>query len=191
MNAFFLIVIFLIVLLIALLLLAPFHLDLNIRKKGPLRQGGFRLAWLGLTLRRTEFSEQKEAGEEQEQSVGKTGVVPYFRLSSLINAAPALLGILFRLFRSIHIKEISGRVCFGLDDPAETAVLIGYLFSAAAAFGLYSDRVSLVPWFEGERLEGDLVVQVEAKLLWAAWAIIQALREKEIRLLLKEMAGWK
>jgi hypothetical protein len=234
MDLIFLTIVLAAVILLALPLLAPFHLDMNIRKDGPLLEGGFSLSCLGLTLKRADFSyqttwellasmsnrepEKKDAGNREGQpgiGIGrekdemmamagdekekkpsgepaeKKGAMSSVRVSSLINAAPPLGGVLFRLLRSILIKKISGRVCFGLDDPADTAVLSGYLSMAAAALGRLPSRVSFHPWFEGERLEGEMAVQVEARPLWAALAVIRAVRKKEIRLLLKEMAGWK
>ena len=46
------------IILLAFLLLAPFHLSLNIGKKGPLIKGSIRLTWLGLTLMKAEISPQ-------------------------------------------------------------------------------------------------------------------------------------
>jgi hypothetical protein len=213
------------VILLAFLLLAPFHLSLNVGKKGPLVEGSIKLAWLGLTLKKAEISPQsagdllasiwkEEAGkEERAVEVRKTkgeekareekeeidnptdnqkaGAVRPPSIQSLINAAPSLAKILRDLQKSIHFKKSSCRLCFGLDDPAQTAIISGYLWSLASVLGLIQSKIFIIePWFEGERLEGELVAEIEVRLWWAVFAVIQGLREREIRLLLREMLGW-
>ena len=212
------------VILLAFLLLAPFHLSLNIGKKGPLIVGSIKLAWLGLTLKKAEISPQsagdllasiwkEEAGKEERavedrKSNGeekareekeeidnptdnqKAGAVRPPSIQSLINAAPSLAKILRDLLKSIRFKKSSCRLCFGLDDPAKTAIISGYLWSLASVLGLFQAKIFIEPLFEGERLEGELIAEIEVRLWWAVFAVIQGLREREIRLLLREMLGW-
>jgi hypothetical protein len=198
MQFYYLAVFFLIIIiLLAFLLLAPFHLSLNIGKKGPLIEGSIWLTWLGLTLMKAEISPQSagdllasiwkkasgtkdrtiEARKSDEEEMGreerseidnqKTGAVRPLSIQSLINAAPALAKILRDLLKSIHFKNISCRLCFGLDDPAQTAIISGYLWFLASALGLFSARIFIEPF-----------------------AVVQVLRVREIRLLLRETLGW-
>ena len=206
----------LLLILLAILLLAPFDLSLNIGKKGPLVWGSIKLAWLGLTLRKVEISPQsvddllasirkEEAGKEKravdepktnfkEKAVEKMTEQGRNKgrehIQSLIDAAPALAKILWDLQRSIHFRKSSCRLCFGLNDPAQTAIVSGYLWFLASALGTSSANISIDPWFEGERLEGRLIAEIEARLLSPVITVIKAIRIREIRLLLKKMLGW-
>jgi hypothetical protein len=111
-------------------------------------------------------------------------------IQSLIDAAPPLAKILWDLLKSIHFKKSSCRLCFGLDDPAQTAIVSGYLWFLASALGTLSANMIIDPWFAGVRLEGELKAEIEARLLWPVLAVIKAMRISEIRLLLKDMLGW-
>lgn len=218
---------FILIILLAFLLLAPFHLLLNIGKKGPLIEGSIRLAWLGLPLIKAEISPQstsdlrafiwkeetgkgegavegrktngeekvggektKEEKEESEIDNQNASGVRSPSIKSLLDAAPALAKILRYLLKSIRVKKLSSRLCFGLNDPAQTAIISGYIWFLASALGLFPASISIEPWFEGERLEGEFMAEIEVRLLWSALAMTQVLRVRETRLLLREMLGW-
>jgi hypothetical protein len=257
----FLVIFFLFFMIVlAFILIVPIHLSLDIRKKGPLLQGGYKLTWVGITLGKNEILPQsardllasiskegagkkvqatedrkskaqevvrekkesqgeeegreregkgegveeegrneKEAGEEakMEDKSGidspadkpRNGVIGPPRIQSLVNVAPALANILLDLLKSILFKKLSCRLCFGWEDPAQTAVISGYLWSLASVLDPFQAKISIEPWFEGERLEGEFMAEIEARLLWSVFAVIQALRKREIRLLIKEMLG--
>jgi hypothetical protein len=138
--------------------------------------------------REAKLEERSEIDNSEDNQ--KAGVVRSPKIQSLINAAPALANILMDLLRTILFKKISCRLCFGLGDPAQTAIISGYLWSLASVLGLIQSKIFIEPWFEGERLEGELVAEIEVRLWWAVFAMIQGLREREIRLLLREMLGW-
>lgn len=111
-------------------------------------------------------------------------------IQSLIDVAPALVKILWDLLKSIHFKKSSCRLCFGLDDPAQTAIISGYLWFLASALGISLSNISIDPWFDGVRLEGQLKAEIEARLICPVFAVIKAVRIREIRQLLKGMLGW-
>jgi hypothetical protein len=145
--------------------------------------------WKKKAVLRTNEKELDGNGEESEKGE-TTDATRHPSISSLIDAAPPLAKILWNLLRSIHFKKNSCRLCFGLNDPAQTAIISGYLWFLASALGVFSANISIDPWFDGERLEGELIAEVEARLLWPVFAVIKALRVREIRILLKEMLGW-
>lgn len=199
---------FLIIAVSAILIL-PLRLSLFISKNKATIQGSMLLSWSGLTLVNEELlpksagellagrdecevkqetsQTENEMGRGEEKAAKKSSSI---NLSSLLNAAFALKDMLIYLLRTIRIRNASVRLCFGFDDPADTAIMSGHLFSLAAASGLFPGRVFIYPWFGGERLDGELVMEIEVRLMWVAWAFIRALRAKEIRKLLMEAAGW-
>jgi hypothetical protein len=112
-------------------------------------------------------------------------------IRSLIDAAPALAELLEDLGRSIRIKKFSCRLCFGYNDPAQTAIISGYIWFFASLFGVSLADLVLEPWFNGLRLEGKLDTEVRAKPISPIWAGVKSLRRKEIRQLAREMLGWR
>lgn len=111
-------------------------------------------------------------------------------IRSLINAAPAMAELLGDLGRSIRIKKFSCRLCFGLNDPAQTAIISGYIWFFASALGVSLADMVLEPWFYGLRLEGRLEAEIRARLISPIWAAVKSLRRKEIRRLVGEILGW-
>ncbi len=109
---------------------------------------------------------------------------------TLLDAAPAIINFLLDLLKTIVLEKLSCRLCFGLNDPADTAVLSGYFWSMASTLGLFRANVFIEPCFEGERLEGVFEAELKARLIHIALAVINALREKEIRSLIRDVAGW-
>jgi hypothetical protein len=106
----------------------------------------------------------------------------------LIEAMPALVRVFVDFIRSIDLKTICCRVSFGLDDPADTAIIIGYIWSAAYSIGLYRANICIEPYFEGERLDGSFLASVKARLLWMVLVAVRALGEEKIRKLVIETA---
>jgi hypothetical protein len=207
-----------IVLLLGALLLLPIHLALKISKREELLSGSLHLSWLGVRIKKSELPPQSaeellaglsgpvdaapEGGEEREvvadndQAPGRQKgeessreSTAKIRPQTLMRAAPALAGIFYDLLCSI-VFNISGGIVLGLDDPAETAVLSGQIWALSSALGRSSSQFRVDPWFDGERLEGDVYVDIRAKLVWGLVAALRALRIKEIRQIGREMIGW-
>jgi hypothetical protein len=197
-------------------------------------RGSYRIAWLGITLKKKEILSQSAAdllasilkkestidedeGNDQKEEKAKltaekgeegkvkpdkgaeiedpkgerdhdTGRSP--SPGTLLDAAPAIMNILMDLLKTIVFERLSCRLCFGLDDPADTAVLSGYLWSVASTLGLFRADIFIEPYFEGERLEGVFEAELKTRLIWIARAVINAFLEKEIRSLIRDVAGW-
>ena len=197
-------------------------------------RGSYRIAWLGITLKKKEILSQSaadllasilkkestidedEGNDQKEEKAkltaenGEEGKVKPDRGSeiedpkgerdhdtgrspspgTLLDAAPAIMNILMDLLKTIVFEKLSCRLCFGLDDPADTAVLSGYLWSVASTLGLFRADIFIEPYFEGERLEGVFEAELKTRLIWIAKAVINAFLEKEIRSLIRDVAGW-
>ena len=220
--------------LLVTLLFVPFHFFLNFSKYGPLIRGSYRIAWLGITLKKKEILPQSaadllasilkkestidegEGNDQKEEKVrltaenGEEGKVKPDKGAeiedskgerdhdtkrspspgTLLNAAPAIMNFLMDLLKTIVFERLSCRLCIGLNDPADTAVMSGYLWSVASTLGLFRANVFIEPCFEGERLEGLFEAKLKTRLIQIALAVINTLREKEIRSLIREVAGW-
>ncbi len=131
-------------------------------------------------------AEKKSYGDLKHEY--KHGPEPPLAPRTFVEAIPALLRLLRDLAKSVNIEKISSHISFGLDDPAETAAMSGYLWSLASALGFYRANIYIEPFFEGEKLDGSFLADLRARLLWIALALIKALREEKIRKLLREMA---
>lgn len=112
------------------------------------------------------------------------------RLRSILAAMPVFLDFLRDLARSINFKTIRCRLELGLDDPSETAILAGRLWAIAAFLRYLGGDILIKPYFEDERLEGELLAEVMIRPIHVPAALISALREKETRSLIKEVSGW-
>ncbi len=88
---------------------------------------------------------------------------------TLLNAAPAIMNFLMDLLKTIVFERLSCRLCFGLNDPADTAVMSGYLWSVASTLGIFRANVFIEPCFEGERLEGLFEAELKTRLIQIAW----------------------
>ena len=103
-----------------------------------------------------------------------------------IDALSSFFRVLNDLMRTVHTERLSLNITVGLDDPANTAVLCGYLWSMASTVSNPS-TLQIDPYFGGDRLNGSVNAEIWGRLLWVFVAFINASREKPIRRLLKEM----
>ena len=198
----------------AALILVPFHLCLDLKIDGFSVTGFYKVKWFGLTIRRVELSgpgededikrlEDKKKTKIRTVSAGKDVKKDNADKRSkfdrqrflkdprlFIDALPSFFSILKDLMRTVHIERILLNITLGLDDPANTAILCGYLWSMASFVSKPSAIIRIDPYFGGDRLIGSANAEVWGRLLWVMLAFIGALREKPIRRLLKEM-GWK
>lgn len=199
---------------IAALILVPFRLCLDLKIDGFSVTGFYKVKWFGLTIRRAELFgprededikrlEDKKKTRIRTVSTGKDVKKDNADRRSrfdrqrflkdprlFIDALPSLFRILKDLMGTVHIERLLLNITIGLDDPANTAVLSGYLWSMASLVSKPSVIIRIDPYFGGDRLIGSVNAELWSRLLWVFVAFINALREKPIRRLLKEMS-WK
>jgi hypothetical protein len=206
-------IVLIILLMIIIIFLAPIHISMSLEKSGPLIHGYYKIRWLGITFYKGDISpptpEQiiRSWGEETDRdaTAGRTEGREEDRLKKgkkqkrepslpspnpkeIMEALPALARVAKDLIGAINLNIISCHICFGWNDPADTAIISGYIWSLVSAAGLNRANIRIDPYFEGERLDGSLLADIKARLLWVALAMIKALGEEKIRNLVMETA---
>ena len=191
-------------------MVVPFHLSLDLKIEGLIVTGFYKVSWFGLTLLRAELSGPKGAVDKKKledkkkprnkKDSGRTndrnkdlankrwGVDHTLFLKDprmFIDAMPSFSRFLMDFVRTIHIERLLFYITLGLDDPANTAIFCGYLWSMASSITTQA-TVRIDPYFEGDRFDGSLNAEIRARLLWVFIAFFNALREKPIRRLLIE-----
>jgi len=190
-----LIVLAIVVVLIAATLLIPVVISLRLSKEGPVAQGwisfaflmgtasgridfspekrDFRLQVLGGTLlKRPLETREKKPKDEKPPTDWKKLVV---NANELYAAGKELAGA---LTKSISIKKLGGRVKVGLSDPAQTGMLVGFLYAGcgiAKAF-LPETRLEIEPSFEDEQMDADLELGLSLPLFKLIIPVIRFFR---------------
>jgi len=170
-----LIVLAIILVLIAATLIIPVEISILLSKEGPVAQGRISFALLmGTASGRIEFSPAKRTFRlqvlggtllkrplEKREKKPKEEKPPTDWKKLVVNANELYAAgkeLARALTKSISIKRLGGRVKVGLSDPAQTGMLIGFLYAGsgiAKAF-LPEARLEIEPSFEEELMDADL-----------------------------------
>lgn len=169
------IVLAIIAVLIAATLLIPIDITIRLFKEGPLAQVWISFALLmGTASGRVDFSPEKREFrlqvlsitllkrplERREKKPKKEK--PTKDWKKLVGSADELYTagkeLARALTKNISIKRLGGRVKVGLSDPAQTGMLVGFLYagSGIAKAVLPETRFEIEPSFEGEQMDADL-----------------------------------
>ncbi len=172
-----LIVLAIIVVLIAAALLIPVDISLRLFKEGPLAQlrmsfgfllgtvsghlefsnekRDFRLRVLGVTLLKRPFEKREEKRTDWKKII--------WNASELYDAGKDLAGA---LTKNISIKRLGGRVKVGLSDPAQTGMLIGFLYAGRGiSNALHPEtHLEIEPSFEEEMMDADIEIRLRLPL---------------------------
>lgn len=169
------IVLAIIVILIAATLLIPVDISLRLLKEGLLAEGRIsfallmgtasghidfspekrtlRLQVLGVTLLKRPLEKREKKPKEEKPPTD------WKKLLENANGLYAAGKELARaLTKNVSIKRLGGRVKVGLSDPAQTGMLVGFLYAGsgiAKAF-LPEARLEIEPSFEEEQMDADL-----------------------------------
>ena len=182
--------------LCAAVLLIPFDLTVEASKTETSMTSHVIVRWLGVRLLRRDMpGKERKQGKQGPEAGGRRLDLPARvprLLSLLVDATPSLIGIFKRFGRAVRFRRLSIDVSFGVGDPADTAVLAGYLWSFAWAFDLLPrTSLSLRPDMERARLDGSVSAELGVRLLPIAEAFLIAYTKKPFRRLLREARrGW-
>ena len=176
------------------LLLIPFQFFLEASMTASSSRGNVRIRWLGLTVWRTKPQPQAGKSEEESQAkeveAGKEYDIsrPLRILALIVDSRSALAIIAGSIRKAVSIRRVSVDVTFGLGDPAETALLAGYIWSVAWIPTL-SQKISLSirPDLETIRLEGSIMAQSSVRLFPLVTGFLRAYTRRSFRRLIKEV----
>lgn len=91
---------------------------------------------------------------------------------------------LFKLIRHILPQKISGRICFGFEDPAKTGQILAII---SPFYAWYARRVEVIPVFEESLLEGELRLRGRIRIGSVLGMAAVTLFDKNFRALLKKL----
>lgn len=194
-----LLAIFLVIVLIILsFLLIPFQLSLWLSKKDKSLLGNIRISWLGLPLLKRkipsteetpeEKKEKKEDEKKQEWSLERINKV----LNLLMESWPYMARILQSIIASVKIKEVKLDLRLGLESPADTAIMTGYIWAFTESTRYLvppSLDISVHPDFENNILDGFFNLKLKIRLYGVTKEAIRAITKKPVRSLISELRG--
>jgi hypothetical protein len=180
-----LIVLAILIALIAAALFIPVDLSIRLIKDGSLAEGlisfgflkgaasghvdfspeeqEFRLRVLGFPILRRPF----EKKEDEEKKRKKEKPTDWKKIigdaNELYVAGKELAGA---LTKNISLKKLRGRAEIGLPDPAQTGMLVGFLYAGsgiATAF-MPETRLEFAPSFEEEKLDAEVELELSLPL---------------------------
>jgi DUF2953 family protein len=177
--------------LIAALLLIPFHIILAASVAQSSRVFSIAFSWLGLTLWRNKPTGPKVLEEEKKKEKPKKrepGISRLVRIvSSLRDSIPALSILAGSFRRAVHIQRLDMNVTLGLGDPADTAIVAGYIWSFAWILNrVPSVSFSFRPNFEMFGLDGSIRAEAKVRMLFLVVGFLRAYSKKPFRKLIKE-----
>ncbi|MDA4112004.1 MAG: DUF2953 domain-containing protein [Thaumarchaeota archaeon] len=174
--------------LIVAVLLIPFHLVLNASFSLESTNGNVKVSWLGLTLWRNKPSKPKKPKEKNPKKK-KTKAGGFLRMFSLFrDSIPAFVILARSVRRAINLRRLDLDLVFGLGDPAETAIVAGYLWS----FAWVLDRIPGIsfafrPAFQEIQFNGSLNAEVRVRVLPILLGFLRAYTKKPFRQLIGEV----
>jgi hypothetical protein len=159
-------------------------------KRGSLIQGDFHIIWLGITFIRrkipTEGRKKEGRKKEKEEEFDWRGIPEM--ISLFTESFPYLKRILNAFIRSLSIVRFSLSLTIGLDSPADTAVMSGYLWALASVVNVFPKaHLSVKPDFQEKKLDASMMAELKIRLLWIAVAFIRAFTKRSVRRLFRKM----
>ena len=191
------IVLVIIVALLAAALLIPADISLRPFKEGPLAQlcvsfrllkgiasgrldvssakRKFRLRVLGVTILTKDLKKKEEKEKKKKKPTDWKKLV--WNANELYDAGMELVGV---LTKNTSIKRLRGKVKVGLSDPAQTGMLIGFLYAgsgiAKAVLPESELEIEIEPSFDKERMDADIETELRLPLFKVVIPLIRFFR---------------
>lgn len=173
--------------------MVPFHIILNLCNDGFKIHGNFKLTWMKIKLIQRkippEEKEEKKEKKEKRKDKAKFDVKRIPKLISLfIESWPYFGRILNAFLKSTSFEKFSLDLVIGLGDPADTAIINGYLRALISLANIIPNAYfSVEPDFQRERIDGHLVMDIKIRLFWIVIEFIRAYTKKPVRMLIGEL----
>lgn len=157
-----------------------------------------KISWLGLPLFKRKIPSSKKSPEDKKEKREdeKKQEWNWERiekvLSLLKESWPYIMRILRSVIDSIKIQEMRLDLQLGLESPADTAIITGYIWAITSSTQYLipqSLNISVHPDFENQILDGFLNLKLKFRLYSVTKELIRALTKKPVRSLISEMRG--
>jgi hypothetical protein len=167
-----------IVVVVAAALFAPITVDVSVEKAGgesPTRVG-VRVSWLGLStpqgqLARRSITERRKKKKRSRSSVRWATVRGVLESPGFFRRCARLLRELGHLAVPDRL-QLRGQV--GFEDPADTGVLLGWVYAVGARRPLANGwRIQLDPQFTEPILQGRLQLRWSRTIVSIAWPLLK------------------
>jgi hypothetical protein len=186
-------IIFLILLALVLgFLFIPFDIVFDASRYPTTTSASIRIRWLGLPLLRRSLIPQKQqpAGEKKAKERGEPFAFDQFlrTLSTFRDLLPTFEMIFQHALRAVTFRKLKADVTFGLGDPADTAVLMGYIWSSK----IFLDRLPRVslrlsPDLLQSRLDGSINAEARVRSFPLLAGFLRAYTRKSFRKFIREV----
>jgi hypothetical protein len=160
---------------------------------GSVNEGNFKLTWLKIRLIRRKIpSDKKKDKKKRKKGKKERGKINFDRIPKILKNFEESLPYIFNIFqailRSVSINKISINSIIGLDSPADTARVNGYLMGLASLISIFpKTNFTVVPDFEKERIDGSLVIKIKLRLFLIVIESLRAFTKKPVRSLFGEL----
>jgi hypothetical protein len=184
------IVLIILFLLIAAVLLIPFRVSTAGAIALSKTKFEARISWLGITFWRfkpRERPEKKIKPEEEKKPVKKPNLSKL--VSLLLKSFPAIEILIRSIRRAIRIRKLSLDFDFGTGDPADTALLAGFLWSVGSILGSVFPAMnfSLRPDLQEVSLDGSVNADMTVRVGFVVAGFLRAYTKKPFRQLIYEV----
>ena len=184
------------VLIFLLFLLVPFQIFLEFHKLGSNFKGNITVKWIGIRIFQREIPDKeklKDIEEKEEEKGREFELRKLLRILNLIlESWPSIQKLFFAFIKSWSLENFSANLTLGFENPYDTAIITGYLWSLTYPTNVLTHlNTSVTPEFNDQVLDGDLEVNVKLKLLWIVVEGVRAITKKPVRKLLQEMRSFQ